>query len=120
MAAEKRPYGVEIVMRTTQAHRRELVQTLEGMVRPDLLGGGAALYCFEDVIEANRFLWMEWWPQPEEADAALTGDRIRTLLAAIRVLGTLESVRRLDCPQDIADGLAGRWSGSADTTEDEQ
>ena len=83
-------------MRTTQAHRRELVQTLEAMAGPRAGEDRLTSFVFEDVIEANRFLWMEWWPQPEDADAALTGDRIRTLLAAIRVLGTLESVRRVE------------------------
>lgn len=101
MTSERRSYGVEIVMRTTQAHRRELVQTLEAMATPTSGADGPDSSVFEDTIEANRFLWIEWWARADEAEAALDSDRVRTLLAAIRVLGTLESVRRVNCVSRI-------------------
>lgn len=83
-------------MRATQAHRRELVQTLEAMVGAQAAEDGPSSYLFEGVLEANRFLWMEWWARAVDADAALSDDRIRTILTAIRVLGTLECVDRID------------------------
>jgi quinol monooxygenase YgiN len=86
--------GIQVGARSTPANRRELLQTLEELRRkasadtPD-----CRCEIFEDLTESNRFLWTEWWPAPNEARAAMDSDGFRALLAAIRVLGTLDFVR---------------------------
>jgi len=88
--------GIEVAMSTSQGHRRELIQTLEGLKdrisesEPD-----CACEVFEDLAVANRFLWSEWWPSSQECRDAETSDRFRALLGAIKVLGSLESVRHV-------------------------
>ena len=83
-------------MTTQQIHRRELIQTLEGLKdrisesEPD-----CGCEVFEDLAVANRFLWSEWWPSVEECESAQDSERFRTLIGAIKVLGSLESVRHV-------------------------
>jgi quinol monooxygenase YgiN len=88
--------GIEVAMSTSQIHRRELIQTLEGLKdRISADEPGCEVEVFEDLREANRFLWSEWWPTLADADRAQASDRFRALLGAVKVLGTLESVRRV-------------------------
>ena len=97
-------FGIEVTVRTRQTHRRELLQTLEDL-RDRFAAGEADCVCdfFEDLSEPNRFMWTEWWTRPEKVDQAMESRRFRTLLGAIKVLGTLESVRRLDRSDQSAD-----------------
>ena len=83
-------------MRTSQIHRRELIQTLEGL-KDRIAADESSCVCevFEDLREANRFLWSEWWPTLADADRAQASDRFHALLGAVKVLGSLESVRRV-------------------------
>jgi len=85
-----------VVVRTTQAHRREWVQALEHLVEstpePPFPGWGEF---FEDGTVSNRFLWAEWWPEEGDLGRALGSDRLRALLAAARLLGSVEAVRKL-------------------------
>jgi quinol monooxygenase YgiN len=55
----------------------------------------SACEIFEDLERPNRFLWTEWWPDPGGLDDQVETDRFRALLGAIRVLGSLESVRQV-------------------------
>ena len=83
-------------MSTIQIHRRELIQTLEGLKQRIAANEpGCVCEVFEDLGEPNRFLWIERWPTSEDADRAQASDRFRALLGAIKVLGTLESIRRV-------------------------
>jgi hypothetical protein len=88
--------GIEVAMSTSQIHRRELIQTLEGLRR---LAHSEEPECacdvFEDLAAPNRFLWTEWWRTTIEADRAQDSDRFRALLGAAQLLGTLEAVRRV-------------------------
>jgi quinol monooxygenase YgiN len=83
-------------MTTLQIHRRELIQTLDGLMdrisesEPD-----CGCEVFEDLAVANRFLWSEWWPSVEECESAQDSERFRALIGAIKVLGSLESVRHV-------------------------
>jgi quinol monooxygenase YgiN len=87
-------HGIEVVARSTPAHRRELLQTMEEIrdVRADA-HVEALFELLEDTVLPNRFVWLEWWGDLEKARTAMGSDSFRTLLAAINVLGTLESVR---------------------------
>lgn len=83
-------------MTTNQIHRRELIQTLEGLKgRVVALEPDCACEVFEDLAVANRFLWSEWWPSLEQSEQAQTSERFRALIGAIKVLGSLESVRHV-------------------------
>lgn len=83
-------------MRTSQNHRRELTQTLEGLKdRINASEPDCDCEVFEDLAIPNRFLWSEWWPGQKELETAQTSDRFRALLGAIKVLGSLESVRNV-------------------------
>jgi quinol monooxygenase YgiN len=88
--------GIEVAMSTSQIHRRELIQALEGLRR---LAHSEEPECtcdvFEDLAAPNRFLWTEWWRTTIEADRAQDSDRFRALLGAAQLLGTLEAVRRV-------------------------
>jgi len=88
--------GIEVAMSTSQIHRRELILTLEGL-KDRIIASERDCACevFEDLAEPNRFLWSEWWPSLEECENAQASDRFRALLGAIKVLGTLESVRHV-------------------------
>ena len=81
-------------MSTSQSHRRELILTLEGL-KDRIVASETDCACevLEDLAVPNRFLWSEWWPSPEECEIAQASDRFRALLGAIKVLGSLESVR---------------------------
>jgi quinol monooxygenase YgiN len=91
------PWGIEVTISTRQTNRRELLQTLEGL-RVRLVATETECECgvYEDLSEPNRFVWTEWWRRPENVDHAMNSQHFRTLLAAVNVLGTLESVRRVD------------------------
>lgn len=99
MPAQSKPmsWGIEVTVRAQQTHRRELLQTLEDL-RDRLMDGASDCVCdfFEDLSEPNRFMWTEWWVEPEKIDEVMKSRRFRTLLGAVKVLGTLESVRRVD------------------------
>lgn len=93
--------GIEVAMSTSQIHRRELVQTLDGLkARVSAEEPGCACEFFEDLGRSNRFLWKEWWMTEKEADLARASDRFRALLGAVKVLGALEYVRRLSQQPD--------------------
>lgn len=83
-------------MTTSQTHRRELILTLEGLKnRVIAREPGCACEIFEDLAVPNRFLWSEWWASKEECERAKTSERFRALLGAVKVLGSLESVRHV-------------------------
>ena len=96
-------------MTTNQNHRRELVQALEGF-RERIGRDHPECECdiFEDLGEPNRFLWTERWATPEEADRSRESERFRALLGAVKVLGTLEAVRRITQRRNGDRGFAKR------------
>jgi hypothetical protein len=81
--------NVEVLLRTTGFHRRELIQTLEGLRERDL----EACEVFEDAGEDNRFLWRRRCTDLADAERWLGSEHYRTLMGAIKVLGSLEGVR---------------------------
>jgi quinol monooxygenase YgiN len=87
--------SLEIVMRVTQAHRRELLQTLERM-RETVSREARVTGCevLEDLMVPNRFCWIERWPTDADVRASLDSDRIAMLMAAIRLFGSVETVKR--------------------------
>ena len=89
--------GIQVAARSSPANRREMLQTLDEL-RRKACAESPTCRCeiFEDLTENNRFLWTEWWPAANGVHASMDSDGFRALLAAIRVLGTLEFVRTVD------------------------
>ena len=99
-------------MRSTPAHRRELLPTME-----EIRDGRAATHrealfeLLEDAVLPNRFVWLEWWPRLDDAQTSMESDAFRTLLAAVRVLGTLEFVRLVESIDSADHGQKPRIGG---------
>jgi quinol monooxygenase YgiN len=89
--------GLELAVQSTAAHRIEMLQTLTDLAH-EAVGGGGCLECgvFEDVSGTGRFLWAQWWRSQPQMEEHLRSSAFRTLLGAIKVLGSLESARTLD------------------------
>lgn len=89
--------GLELAVQFDAAHRTELLQTLQNLTL-EAVGQDGCLECrvFEDVCGSGRFLWSQWWRSQRQLEAHLGTVAFRTLLGAIKVLGTLESARTLD------------------------
>jgi quinol monooxygenase YgiN len=87
--------GLELAVQSDAAHRTELLQTLQNLT---VEGHDGCLECrvFEDVSVSSRFLWSQWWRSQRQLESHLGSVAFRTLLGAIKVLGTLESARTLD------------------------
>ena len=102
----ERPAGsglrIEVLFHGAQAHRRELLQTVERL-RQLLTSdcGMGACEVFEDNVIPNRFLWRECWPTEQAAEASLASDRFATLQAAIRHLGRIEAMWRVHLAHEI-------------------
>jgi quinol monooxygenase YgiN len=105
--------GIEVAMSTTQINRREMIQTLDGL-KARILDEEPGCGCefFEDLGTPNRFLWKEWWPTKEAAENARSSDRFRALVGAVKILGSLESIRNV---REQSSG--GRESGTIRQTE---
>ena len=88
--------GIEISFRTGPANRRELVQSLETL-RDGLLSSRTPCECqvSEDLTEPNLFHWCEWWPESADTASIAGSDRFKTLLSAIRLLGSLEELHHV-------------------------
>jgi quinol monooxygenase YgiN len=89
--------GLELAVRSDTAHRIEMRQSLTDLAR-EAVGGGECLECgvFEDVSVSGRFLWAQWWRSQTQMGEHLRSSAFRTLLGAIKVLGSLETARTLD------------------------
>lgn len=87
-------------MTTSQAHRRELILTLEE-IKSRIVEAESNCACevFEDFSEPNRFRWSEWWPSREHTRRAMESERFRALLGAVKVLGSLEYVHEVNRTQ---------------------
>jgi len=86
--------GLELSMTSDDRHRTELVQTLENLSH-DQARVGDCLECrvYERVPRSNDFIWHQWWRSERQLEGHLGSVAFRTLLGAIKVLGTLESAR---------------------------
>ena len=89
--------GLELAVQSESIHRTELLQTLQNLAH-EALGEGVCQECrvFEDLNGSGRFLWSQWWRSQRQLEEHLQSVTFRTLLGAIKVLGTLESARTLE------------------------
>jgi quinol monooxygenase YgiN len=108
--------GLEMSVHCEPVHRTELLQSLR-----DLCSSAAResrcqeCRVFEDVGASERFLWLQWWRSQRHLEEFLASTRFRTLVGAIKVLGTLESARIVDL-QDSTPILGAMVSGAAAPT----
>ena len=89
--------GLELSVKSDSAHRSELLQTLQNL-RQEVMIEGVSHECrvFEDLSGPNQFLWLQWWHSQHQLQDYLRSVGFRTLLGAIKVLGTLESARTVE------------------------
>lgn len=93
--------GLEILIDIAPSKRREFLLTAE-----DLLGGARILddacvdsRIFERHGVPNQFLWQEEWKDRESLQSRLDSVAFRTLLGALRVLGTAHDVRIINAEE---------------------
>lgn len=86
--------GLELSLQCEERQRAELKQTLENLSEAQV-AGGSCLEChvYEDLRRPNGFLWLQWWKSDRELQDHLSSVEFRTLLGAVKVLGTLVSTR---------------------------
>ncbi len=86
--------GLELTLQCEERHCPELKQTLENL-SGEQVAGGSCLEChvYEDLKRTNGFLWLQWWNSERELQDHLSSVEFRTLLGAVKVLGSLVSTR---------------------------
>ena len=89
--------GLELSMSSDAARRAELKQTLQNLSR-EAVSEGVSRECrvFEDLSGPNDFLWLQWYPSQRELETFLGSAGFATLLGAIKVLGSLKSLRTVE------------------------
>ncbi len=109
--------GLELSLGSDDAHRAELLQTLQNL-REEAVSEGSSHECrvFEDLSGPNHFLWLQWWQSQRELQDYLRSVRFRTLLGAIKVLGRLESARTVEL-QDSTSVLGALLADRADVED---
>jgi len=109
--------GLELAVRSDVAHRLELSQTLQNLCRAQLdQGNSAECRGFEDLTRPESFLWLQWWRSERHLEAHLQSVEFRTLLGAIKVLGTLESARIVEL-QDSTSVMGAFLTDRVEITE---
>ena len=86
--------GLELSLQSEEHHRAELVQTLENL-SAEQGARGTCIECrvYEDLGRPDGFLWLQWWRSESELQLHLASTEFRTLLGAVKVLGSLVSAR---------------------------
>lgn len=86
--------GLELSVTSNDSHRTELLQTLEDLSN-DQVRTGDCLECrvYERLPRSNDFMWHQWWRSERQLESHLGSVAFRTLLGAIKILGTLHSAR---------------------------
>jgi len=86
--------GLELSLKADDRHRAELVQTLENLSRDQVVSGSCVeCHVYEDLVLPKGFLWLQWWKSELELQTHLTSVEFRTLLGAVKVLGSIVSTR---------------------------
>lgn len=81
--------GIEIQIEVKPEKRPEFLQAVESLQRA--VGYEAACesqHVYEERGQPNQFLWVERWSDTDEIRARLRSAKFRSLMGAIRVLGT--------------------------------
>ena len=109
--------GLELAVQSDPTHRLELLQTFQNLAR-EATGDGACRECrvFEDLNGSGRFLWLQWWRSQRQLEDHLRSVAFRTLLGAIKVLGTLESARTVEL-QDSTSLVGAFMTDRLETTD---
>ena len=86
--------GLELSLQSREGNRAELMQTLENL-SAEQSTRGSSIECrvYEDLSRPNGFLWLQWWRSEREIQDHLSSVVFRTLLGAVKVLGSLVSAR---------------------------
>ena len=86
--------GLELSLQCDERHRAEFTQTLENLSQAQI-AGGSCLEChvYEGLRRSGGFLWLQWWRSERDLQDHLASVEFRTLLGAVKVLGSLVSTR---------------------------
>ena len=109
--------GLELSLGSDAAHRIELLQTLKDLSeneRKEIASSECRV--FEDLAHPNRFFWLQWWRSEQHLEDHLRSSPFRTLLASIKILGTLESARIVEL-QDSTSVVSAFLGGSGESKE---
>lgn len=89
--------GLEILARVPEAKRHEFLQAFELFRKPGMRAEGClARDLFEAVGQTNTFLLQERWQTGEALQAYMSSETFRSMLGALEVLGSIESVRKVE------------------------
>ena len=94
-------FGLVIAFPLAPGKREEFLQTVDSLLPPTGLEAGLETQAvFEQVGEADRFLWWERWSSPRKIEERLTSTELNTLLGAIRVLGELDDLQIVESREE--------------------
>lgn len=86
--------GFEILIQIEPENRKEFLQTLKWFSHPKKrLGDCVERRLFEDVIQTNRYIWVEGWTDSKTLENYIKTARFHSFLGALEVLGNLEEMR---------------------------
>jgi quinol monooxygenase YgiN len=89
--------GLALSIGCKAGNRDELVQSLVHLHK-EQGDGPPCVECrvYEDTSPGESFLWLQWWRSERQLEDYLKSVHFRSLLGAIKVLGTLESARIIE------------------------
>jgi quinol monooxygenase YgiN len=86
--------GLELSLQCSEQHHAELAQTLKDLSQAQI-AGGSCVECdvYESLRRSSGFIWLQWWRSERDLQDHLASVEFRTLLGAVKVLGSLVSTR---------------------------
>jgi quinol monooxygenase YgiN len=104
--------GLELSLQCSEQHHAELAQTLKDLSQAQI-AGGSCVECdvYESLRRSSGFIWLQWWRSERDLQDHLASVEFRTLLGAVKVLGSLVSTRVVglqdSSPSDRSPGSVG-------------
>ena len=84
---------LEILVKINPEKRFEFTQTFDVMMQPDHRPRDCIKQLlFEKTGEPNAFLWVEDWKNTESLEVYTQGQRFKSMLGAVEVLGSLTKI----------------------------
>jgi quinol monooxygenase YgiN len=85
---------VRLTMKALPEKRKELVQTLLGMIEPSRkVKGCISHHLYQNLEDDNLFILIEEWRSQEDLDAGLRSDQFHALLGAMNLLSEAADIK---------------------------
>ena len=85
---------VRLTMKALPEKRKELVQTLLGMIEPSRrVKGCISHHVYQNLENDNRFILVEEWQSKEDLDVRLQSDQFSALLGAMNLLSEAADIQ---------------------------